>query len=341
MAKKSQKQVSRNPRKSGKPRSPQNSGRVLAIDLGGTKILLAAVDRLGKMKDVTRERVDLADGYPGLLRQIVRLAKPLIEKHEISHGAIAAAGPLDPVSGQLLNPTNLKIDHEFWGVVPIARDISRALKIPVQLENDAAAAALAESWVGQSKKYQNSVMVTLGTGLGLGVIANGELLRAGQHLHTEGGHVTMNYLEKDWQCGCGNYGCAEAYLSGTNFTKNVGRIWGRPNLRGEDIVVEARSGESHAVQAFQLYGEKLATFIYSTVMLFAPEVVVMSGGFSNAHDLFLPITEKRLSDLLKMHRAGVDMLPKLKISKFCDEAGLLGAAYVAMFRQTANLSIHH
>ena len=304
--------------------------RVLAIDLGGTKILVGVVNRRGQISDLARENVDLSNGYKGLVRQMVRLAQPLVVKHKLRRGAIAAAGPLDPVRGWLLNPTNLKNDHKFWGVSPIARDITRALKIPMRLENDAAAAALAESWVGEARRCKNSAIVTLGTGLGLGIIANGMLVRAGQNLHTEGGHITLNYLEKEWQCGCGNYGCAEAYLSGVNFTNNLSRLWGRPNLRGHDLVAAARAGEEDALRAFDKYGEKLGYFLYSQVMLFAPEIVVLSGGFSNACDLFLKRTESQLAALLKMHRVGVDMLPDLKISNFRDEAGLLGAAFVAL-----------
>ncbi len=304
--------------------------RALAIDLGGTKILVGVVNHRGQISDLARESVDLSNGYKGLVRQMVRLTQPLVAKHKLRSGAVAAAGPLDPVRGLLLNPTNLKGGDKFWGVSPIVRDISRALKIPVRLENDAAAAALAESWIGEARRYKNLAIVTLGTGLGLGIIANGTLVRAGQNLHTEGGHITLNYLEKEWQCGCGNYGCAEAYLSGANFTKNLSRLWGRHNLQGHEVVAAARAGEADALRAFDEYGKKLGYFLYSQVMLFAPEVVVLSGGFSNAYDLFLKRTESHLGNLLKMHRVGVDMLPKLKISKFRDEAGLLGAAFVAL-----------
>ncbi len=317
-----------------KSRKPSFKARpaksVLAIDLGGTKILVAAVDRRGRILELARERVNLTEGYKGLVQQMVKLAKPIVKKFDLKRGAIAAAGPLDPVRGRLLNPTNLKSDREFWGVTPLARDVSKALKIPMRLENDAAAAALAESWIGEARRYKNSAIVTLGTGLGLGIIANGSLVRAGQHLHTEGGHIVLNYLEKEWQCGCGNYGCAEAYLSGVNFTKNLARLWSRPQLRGEELVAEARDGDRRAVEAFNEYGEKLSYFLYSQAMLFAPQIVVLSGGFSNASDLFLPRTEARLAELLKMHRVGIDMLPHLKISRFRDEAGLLGAACVAL-----------
>lgn len=101
-------------------------------------------------------------------------------------------------------------------------------------------------------------------------------------------------------------------------------------MRGRELVAEARAGDERALQAFREYGARLAYFLYSMVMVFAPESIVISGGFSNAYELFLNVTNEHLLDLLKNHRVGVDMLPKLKISKFRDEAGVLGAAYVAL-----------
>ncbi len=304
--------------------------KVLAIDLGGTKIALAVIDQSGRIQDSIRERVDFSGEYDSLLAQISRLARPLIAKHKLTAGAIASAGPLDPIAGLLLNPTNFKGKSAGWGVVHFIRDLKRKLKIALQLENDAAAAARAEAWLGAGRGKNNVVIVTLGTGLGVGVVANGQIVRSGRYLHTEGGHIIINCEGSDWLCGCGNYGCAEAYLSGANFTKNLGRQWGEPTLSGEELLARAKRGDAAAVEAFRQYGDKLAVFFYSLCVLFSPELIVISGGFSHSYELFMPTTEAKLRDLMRTRREGVDMLPKVKISRFQDQAGLLGAARVAL-----------
>ena len=303
---------------------------VLAIDLGGTKVVVAAVQHNGRILESVRERVDFSDEYKSLLGQITRMAHPLIQKYALKKGAIASAGPLDPVRGLLLNPTNFKGQSSGWGVVPLGHDLRKKLKIEIAVENDAAAAARAEIWLGAARGQKNAIIVTLGTGLGVGVIANGAVVRSGRHLHTEGGHIIMNMEEKNWLCGCGNYGCAEAYLSGVNFTKNLAKIWREPGLTGEILKQRALNGDKKAIDAFRLYGERLAVFFCSLCVLFSPEQIIISGGFSNSAKLFLPVTKAKLTSLMKTRRVGVDMMPRIKISKFTDLAGILGAACVAL-----------
>ncbi len=310
----------------------KNFKKILSYDLGGTKVAVAVIDEQGNILEEKRESVLLGDGPKGLLSQLARLGRPFVDQYRIRKAVIASAGPLDLVRGRLLNATNFKTDGKHWGVVPLVGPLQKKLGITVALENDAAAAALAEAWVGVGKKSQNLAVITLGTGVGVGVVANGELVRAGRFLHPEGGHLIIEHSEKSWLCGCGNYGCAEAFLSGMNFAKNMSRIWGEAGLSGHDLVVRGRAGEEKVLQAFAEYGERLATLMASLTVLFAPEVIVIAGGFSHASDLFLPSCEARLLELMKGKRAGVDLLPKISISKFQDEAGLLGAAAV-VFRK--------
>ncbi len=311
----------------------KNYKKVLAYDLGGTKIAVAVVDERARIIETKRQLVELHGGAKSLVEQFVRLGRPLIEKYNIKHGAIASAGPLDPVRGLLLNPTNLKTLGQDWGVVPLVRMLERQLKIKLALENDAAAATLAERWIGQSQKLKDSVVVTLGTGLGVGAIANGELVRSGRHLHTEAGHIIIDYADQSWRCGCGNFGCAEAFLSGANFTRHLAKEWSEPHLTGEELVARAQKGDERVLAEFVTYGERLASFICSLVVIFSPEVIVLSGGFSHAANLFLPSCENRLTELLATRRQGCDLMPRILLSKFRDEAGLIGAAFVSFHRQ--------
>lgn len=315
----------------------KNYKKVLAFDLGGTKLAVAVIDGRGRILESQREPVELHGGAVSLVAQFARLGQPLIKKYKLKMGAIASAGPLDPIKGLLMNPTNLKTLGHEWGVVPLIKDVEKKLKIKMKLENDAAAAVLAEAWVGAGRPHQNVVVITLGTGVGVGVIANGQLVRSGRHLHTEIGHITIDYKDRTWLCGCGNYGCAEAFLSGSNFTRHLAKEWSEPHLTGEELVARARRKDKRALAEFIIYGERLASFVYSLTVMFSPEKIILSGGFSHATDLFLPTCQARLAELLRTRRQGLDLLPQIIISKFRDEAGLIGAAVVSLHNQKMNL----
>ena len=308
----------------------KNSKKVLAFDLGGTKLALAVVNQKGQILTEQRVSVSKSGGAKSLIDQMANLAKPLVKEFGVKSGAIASAGPLDPRAGVLLNPTNFKTAGQSWGVVPLVAELRKKIKIPLTLENDAAAAALAEKWLGAGQGSDNLVILTLGTGLGVGVIANGELVRSGRYLHPEAGHIIISVNDKEWLCGCGNYGCAEAMLSGVNFTKKLAERWSEPDLTGERLVSRARLGEEKAIQEFKKYGELLATYICSIVVLFSPEKVILSGGFSHAADLFLPACRARLIELIKTRRSKIDLMPEVLLSPFRDEAGIIGAAFIAL-----------
>src|SRR5262249_53220706 len=160
--------------------------KVLSYDLGGTKVAVGVVDEKGKVLDELRVPVVIQEGKTAVIRQLGVLGNELLRKHRgIKRVGMASAGPVDPVKGLLLDPTNFVTAAGGWGKTPITRLLSEKVKRPVRLENDAAAAILAEHWVGAAKKYDNAMILTLGTGLGVGVIANGELVRAGRRLHPE------------------------------------------------------------------------------------------------------------------------------------------------------------
>lgn len=306
------------------------SKKVLAVDLGGTKILAAIVDSTGSIIKKTKQTVDASAGPVGVLGQIAALAKQFrADFPEITVAALASAGPLDPVKGLWLSPTNITTNGEHWGAVPVVSSLDESTGLKWSLENDAAAAIRAEVWTGRAKGEPDAMAITLGTGVGVGVWANGALIRAGRNLHPEGGHLIIEHVAKEVVCGCGNWGCSEAYLSGANFTKWMGRKWGL-KLSGEDLLKIARSGDQKAVEEFHAYGRRLAIFISSLVVLFCPRVIVISGGFSHAADLFLPTAKHDLQNLLSSRRKGEDLLPHILVSEFQDEAGVLGAAHIAL-----------
>ncbi len=200
--------------------------KVLAYDIGGTKVHTAIIDSRGRVLDEVRVAVDFSRGRSEVFRQWIDAGKRLLEGHpEVRRVGVASAGPLDPAKGLLLDPTNFaSAAGETWGVVPISKLLSSGLGgRPVVLENDAAAAILAEHWCGAAKGADDCMVITLGTGVGTGMIVGGRLIRAGRGLHTEGGHVIIRAGDESAVCGCGNLGCVEAFLSGRNFEKRARR----------------------------------------------------------------------------------------------------------------------
>jgi glucokinase len=306
--------------------------KVLSFDLGGTKLAAGVLNQQGRVLEAYETPALMEQGKEAVIQQIVSLGKELMERHpEVKRVGMVSAGPLDPMRGILLDPTNYAGPQGTWGKVPLAQILKRRLKLPVFLENDAAAAILAEHWVGSAKKTQNAMILTLGTGLGTGVICNGELVRAGKNRHTEAGHIIIQAHDKSAPCGCGNVGCAEAYLSGRNFARRAHQKFGRSDLTAKDIAQLAKRHDPRALSAFEEYAETLAIALYSYSRLYCPEIFIFAGNFAKAASYFLKHTEHHLSRLLE-REIKTEGKPKLVVSELGAAAGLIGGAYIAFHR---------
>lgn len=307
---------------------------VLAYDIGGTKVHAAIVSSSAKILDEIRTPIDFSKGKSEVLRQWIDVGQKLLSRHpKVSRVGVASAGPLDPIRGVLLDPTNFSSGGQTWGVVPISKLLSKGLGgLSVHLENDAAAAILAEHWVGAARRMDDALILTLGTGVGTGILVGGKLVRAGRGLHTEGGHLIIRAGDSSAVCGCGNLGCIEAFLSGRGFERRSHlRLGGASSsLSGAELASRAREGDQQIQSFFEEYAENLALAIHNFVVLYAPRVVVLAGSFAHAADLFLDQARNHLEVLLTRRRHGVDFMPRLVVSSLQNRAGVLGGAYVAL-----------
>jgi glucokinase len=276
------------------------------------------------------QKVDL-----GQLR-MVGLGKSSSKKlSQVSFIGVAIAGPLDPRSGILLNPTNLESPDSHtgkskkWGVFRLKQELEKQLSNRWTIENDAAAATMGQYQL-EKKKIKNLLVVTLGTGLGVGVICNGELVRAGRFLHTEAGHVILDSHDQLIQCGCGNFGCAETYLGGPHFLARVNRQFrGQQKFESVKSLVDAADrGDELAQRALANYGKDLGQFLYSMISIFAPEKIVLAGGMTAGSRFFLPVMQQHLRHAMRFHRVGVDLLPRVTVSKDANSLGALGAIHL-------------
>lgn len=301
------------------------SQKVLSFDLGGTKIAAGIVTSQGKVLEKIQVPAKISEGKAAFLKQILAVGKELLKKHpQVKKIGIATAGPVDVARGRLIDPTNFITDGKTWGVISLSQVVQKALKRPVTLENDAAAAALAEKWLGAAKKVPNAMVLTLGTGLGTGILCNGELVRAGNGMHPEAGHLILKAGDLSAICGCRNAGCAEAYLSGKNFAKRYAASNGIGSITGQEIADLAKKKDPKALAAFSEYSYWMAVAIYNYVRIYNPDLIIFTGGFAQAFDLFILDTRENLKKLLNMD------LPRLEVSKLQGQAGILGGAYVAL-----------
>lgn len=306
-------------------KSRKAPAQVIGIDLGGTKVHAAVVTEAGKILGEQKVPTELGAGWPGLKKQLVALCRELIAAHgPVKAIGIGSAGPLHAPSGTLLDPTNFG-----WptGKVAIARELETALKIPVRLENDAASAVLAEHWQGGAGN--DCVVVTLGTGLGVGVMIEGKVLRGSRGLHGETGHLLLRPGDRSALCGCGNYGCSEALLSGNHFGFRAEARLKMPGVNAKQVSEMARNGNLPAKAMFDEYGGMLGEFIFNLVTMHYPQKVILTGSFADAHTHFLARTEERLKQLLDRRLRTMPILPAIQISKLGNRAGCLGAAFIA------------
>jgi glucokinase len=308
----------------------QPGARILAFDFGGTKIAAGIINDSGQILDQIHTMAHFAQGRQAVMQQIIEIGNALLQKDpEISAVGFASAGPLNPVTGTLHRPTNF----QSWGDFKIVEALEKQWSIPVFLDNDAAAAALAEYWQADIPVRENLMVLTLGTGLGTALILNGRLVRAGNYAHTEAGHMIIQAQDPLASCGCGCYGCAEAYLSGTNFAKRF-NAQHEKNFSAEQITQLARSGNAAALKAFQDYGKWFAITVANFTRIFNPEVFIISGGFAASADLFLSHAHDCLAEYLPSHIV-YGAMPQVLCSKLGTSTGIVGAGYIGL----TNLSL--
>lgn len=301
---------------------------VIGIDVGGTKIAAGIVTEQGKILRELKVQTYLRDGWPGLRKQLIEICKELKDKKTRAVG-IASAGPLHAPSGKLLDPTNFG-----WAQarsIPLTADLRKSLRLPVILENDAAATALAERWKGGGGN--DLVVLTLGTGLGMGVICNGQLVRGGRQLHPEGGHILLRSGDPTAPCGCGLFGCAEAFLAGKKFDERAEKKHGE-KLKGTEWAERAARGDKAAQALFAEYSELLADYLVNMVVLYYPKTVIFAGSFAATHAQFLPAARERLASLLSRRLKTVPLLPELRASRLGAKSPILSGAYIALNPET-------
>jgi glucokinase len=308
--------------------------RAIGVDLGGSHAMATIVDETGEIQ--TRHEQDIVDHSPNAvfatLEAVIAAAIADTKDKPVSGIGIGSPGNIDPKSGTIRWSPNFN-----WTNVPLGDAMRTKFNLPVFIANDARCATLGEYVFGAGRGTRNFVLLTLGTGIGGGIVAEGELLLGHQMGAGELGHHTIR-PETGFVCGCGRIGCFEAQCSGTGLIRHAFAVAPsfprstlldapKEKLGSKSIRKAAQSGDGHAAAAWRNWIDDLALGLTNVIAFVNPEVIAMGGGVSSAGDFMLE-TVRALVD------ARTTTVPKgtTKIIRAVlgNDAGAVGAATMAM-----------
>ncbi|PJA95981.1 MAG: glucokinase [Ignavibacteriales bacterium CG_4_9_14_3_um_filter_34_10] len=289
----------------------------LGIDIGGTNTVFGLVDEKGKIESKesipTNAMNPAEDLFKRLFEKFAPIYNEYTEKFQII-GIGVGAPNANYYTGSVENPPNLN-----WGMVNLITLIKKYYDLPVAVTNDANAAALGELKFGAARGMKNFIEITLGTGLGSGIVVNGDLLYGHSGFAGEMGHTSV--IAEGRKCGCGKRGCLETYASAPGLKRTVFELLANSTessvlrdvcyneLTSKKIFEAAKSGDKIATNAFKFTGKILGQAMADAVAYLSPEAFVLFGGLAQSGELLLEPTRKHLeNNLLSIFRGKVKIL---------------------------------
>jgi N-acetylmannosamine-6-phosphate 2-epimerase/N-acetylmannosamine kinase len=294
---------------------------VIGIDLGGTQIK-SGVASGGVLRCSAVTPTPAQAGRAGLLRALADIARARLEDarnlgFEPAALGVATAGWVDPRSGRVLYATE---NLPEWSGTELKRDLEEALGLPVAVENDANALAIAESELGAARTVANFVCLTLGTGVGGGCYVDGKLLRGAHFLANGVGHMIVE--REGRACSCGRRGCLEAYANAQALLGFANHAWSSP----QDLIAAANQGDAKARQAVETHAGWIGIGCVSLRALLDPELIVLAGGLALENPLLVRLVEESLRS---PDRAWQFRPTRVVASTLGYSGGVLGATIVA------------
>ena len=308
----------------------------VGVDVGGTKVLGGVVDASGKVLATSRRDTPREGGIE-LTKTIAAVALELMQDHSITAVGVSAAGFVSSDRKTMLATPNIA----DWNCVQLDLELTKLIGLPVVIENDANAAAWGEAKFGAGRNQAHMMMLTIGTGVGGGIVVNNELYRGAFGIAAEFGHLRV--VPEGHLCGCGARGCFEQYASGSALRRHAREaISASPDLArnllargdgtidgltGQAITDAARDGDAVALAAFQTTAQYLGAGIASLAVLLDPSCVVIGGGVIDAGEILLAPTREAMKRYMPF--AGKHPYPEIVAAELGNEAGLVGVADLA------------
>jgi glucokinase len=328
--------VNRHKRRGGRPLSRRKENLFLAVDIGGTKVEAGLISVPGRIIFSERSPM-IATGSASQGLRAVRGTIDKVMRHPRARdvGAIGVSVPgwVDGKAGTVLKAANLPC----WRNYPLSKKLEDLYGLPTRVENDASAAAMAEAKWGAGRRYENFFYVSLGTGIGTGIVQNSPA--RGHTASSEGGHMTINF--RGPLCPCGKRGCVEMYASGKALARKANRLLAKRGsgtsllaelakenpggMKAELIGRAAASGDALAIGILEEACDHLAVWLGNIIDLLEPEAIVMGGGLGRLISSYAPRIRRRLEDLA-IHPRRREI--QIASAQFGSQSALLGAAAI-------------
>lgn len=303
------------------------------VDVGGTTVKLGLFNTDGDLLEKWEIPTVTADGGKAILPDIARSIQKMMdgremEREEVVGVGIGAPGPIDS-EGTVYGAVNLG-----WGTFSIKKELQRLLNMPVEAGNDANVAALGEMWQGGARGYTDVVMVTLGTGVGGGIIVEGKILPGATGAGGEIGHMHVND-EETVACNCGNHGCLEQYVSATGVVRLAKLKLAESDrdsmLRGIEVTAKdvwdaAKKGDPLAMEVAEDFGWYLGKALANVACVVNPEVFVIGGGVSKAGNVLIDYIQKNYQKYAFAGCRGA----LFTLARLGNDAGIYGAAKMVL-----------
>ena len=307
----------------------------IGVDIGGTNVKIALVDKNGEISHPKTVPTRAEMGYEYTIGNITQCIKDVLAEANLSTGDIEGIGfgfpgQIDCDNGIVRILPNIP----GWIDVPIAKIIQKEFNVPVKVDNDVRCAALGELNYGAGRGCENLICITVGTGIGSGLIVNGKLVRGASNAAGEIGHIKLQ-MNDGPLCGCGDTGCLEAFASGPSIVAMANDyIRGGKSAKFREmaeggaitpyIVCEAaKAGDPVAQRIFTIMGEYIGIGMASVVNLLNPEKIIVGGGVAEAGDfLLVPLKETLLKRAMKVAGSVVEVVP----AELGNTAGVIGAS---------------
>lgn len=300
------------------------------VDIGGTTVKIGLFDGQGSLLDKWEIPTARENGGEAILPDVAASLRAKMQEKGIAEGDLAgigvgAPGAVDDEGMLVGGAVNLG-----WSPFNISRALNAYIDVPVKAANDANAAAFGEMWQGGGKGYQNMVAVTLGTGVGGGIIVNGSILAGAVGAGGEIGHIHVEDEETE-ECGCRNRGCLEQYTSATGIVRLARRrlaeddkasVLRECELSAKAVFDAVREGDAVAVEVAERFGEYLGKGLATVAAVVNPEIFVIGGGVSKAGDILLSYVEPVFLRYAFQPCRGA----KFALAKLGNDAGIYGAA---------------
>lgn len=303
------------------------------VDIGGTTVKMGLFEENGNILEKWEIVTNTADEGKAILPDIAASVKEKTEKYGLDKADIIGIGVGVPApvtaDGVVNGSANLG-----WKYKEVRRELEELTGMKAVIGNDANVAALGEMWKGGGAGQKNMVMITLGTGVGGGVIINGKVITGEHGAGGEIGHICVNYDEPD-TCGCGNHGCLEQYASATGIVRlakmrleweTTSTALKKDSVTAKDVFDAVKAGDPVAIEIAEKFGKYLASGLVNLAVIADPAVFVIGGGVSKAGEVLIPFIQKPYKERAFFSNKEIEF----KLATLGNDAGICGSAKMVL-----------